>query len=41
MFKIAEDNDYAQRLGENGMMVYNQLKVKTISKQWIIYLNKI
>lgn len=40
MLQIVENHNYACQLGEKGMQIYNQLRVETISKQWIDYLNK-
>lgn len=40
MCQIVENPNYAYQLGEKGMQIYNQLRVESISKQWIDYLNK-
>lgn len=38
--KIINDEDYALSLGTKATEIYNILDVKTISRQWIEYLNK-
>lgn len=39
MIDTASDSVVMERLGENGVTLYNKLKVETISVQWINYLD--